>query len=82
MVAELLRLKARLLRNGFRRPPSRIFGSAVVLVIGLLALVVLFGVASRVTEFDGEIVGRAVVLAGTEVSLGALLLPIISARRR
>ena len=77
MVAELLRLKARLLRNGFRRPPSRIFGSAVLLVLGLLGLVVLFTVASRVTGFDGEIVGRAIVLAGTEVGLGALLLPMM-----
>ena len=31
--------------------------------------------ASRVTEFDGEIVGRAIVLVGAEVTLGAFLLP-------
>jgi ABC-2 type transport system permease protein len=66
-----------LLRNGFRRPSSRIFGSAVVLLIGVLGLLALFAVSSRVTEFDGEIVGRTVVLAGTEVSLGALLLPMM-----
>jgi len=52
----------------------------VVLLIGVLSLVALFAVASRVTEFDGEIVGRAVVLAGAEVSLGALLLPMMFSR--
>ena len=39
MVAELLRLKARLLRNGFRRPPLRIAGSGLLLVVALVALV-------------------------------------------
>ena len=80
MVAELLRLKARLLLNGFRRPSSRIFGSSLLLVIGVLGLIVLFVAASRVTEFDGEIVGRAVVLVVAEVSLAALLLPVMFSR--
>jgi len=75
VVAELLRLKARLLRNGFRRPSARVAGSAVVLALALICLVVLFAVASRVTEFDGEIVGRAIVLLGAGVTFGALLLP-------
>ena len=80
MVAELLRLKARLLLNGFRRARSRIVGSAVLLAIAVLGLVVLFVVAWRVTEFDGEIVGRTIVLIGAEVSLGALLLPAMFSR--
>ena len=80
MVAELLRLKARLLLNGFRRPPSLIFGSAVLLAIAVLGLLALFIVASRVTSFDGEIVGRAIVLLGAEVSLGAFLLPVMFSR--
>ena len=80
MVAELLRLKGRLLLNGFRRAPSRIFGSAVLLLIAVIGLVALFGVASRVTEFDGAIVGRAVTLGGAEFALGALLLPVMFSR--
>ncbi|MEO6532768.1 MAG: hypothetical protein ABIO06_04230 [Pseudolysinimonas sp.] len=80
MVAELLRLKGRLLLNGFRRPSSRIFGSAVLLLLAILGVIVLLGAASRVTVFDGEIVGRAVVLAGAEVTLGALLLPVMFSR--
>jgi ABC-2 type transport system permease protein len=80
VVAELLRLKSRLLRNGFRRASSRIFGSAVLLTIAVLGLVILFVAASRVTEFEGEIVGRAIALIGAEITLGALLLPAMFSR--
>ena len=80
MVAELLRLKARLLRNGFRRPPLRIAGSGLLLVVALAALVVLFDAASRVTVFDGQIVGRVIAVVGADVSLGALLLPMMFSR--
>jgi ABC-2 type transport system permease protein len=80
VVAELLRLKARLLRNGFRRPPIRIIGSGLLLVIALAGLVVLFGAASRVTVFDGQIVGRVVAVVGADVSLGVLLVPIMFSR--
>ncbi len=80
MVAELLRLKGRLLLNGFRRPPSRIFGSAVLLVIAVLGLIALSTAASRVTSFDGAIIGRAVVLIGAEISLGCLVIPIMFSR--
>ncbi len=77
MVAELLRLKARLLLNGFRRTSSRIFGSAVLLALGVLGLIVLLVAASRVTDFDGEIVGRAITLAGAEITIGAFLVPVM-----
>jgi ABC-2 type transport system permease protein len=80
VVAELLRLKARLLRNGFRRPPIRIIGSGLLLVIALAGLIVLFTVASRVTVFDGQIVGRVIAVVGAEISLGVLLLPIMFSR--
>ena len=58
MVAELLRLKARLLRNGFRRTPIRIIGSGLLLIVALTVLVVAFRLAAQVTVFDGQIVGR------------------------
>lgn len=80
MVAELLRLKGRLLLNGFRRPPSRIVGSTVLLVCAIIGLIGLVVFASRVTEFDGEIVGRTIVLAGAEITLAALLLPAMFSR--
>lgn len=80
MVAELLRLKARLLRNGFRRPSARVFGSGVLLVLALAALVVVYVAASKVTVFDGQIVGRGVAVLGAEVALGALLLPVMFSR--
>jgi ABC-2 type transport system permease protein len=80
VVAELLRLKARLLRNGFRRPPIRIIGSAILLAIALAGLVVLFDAASRLTVFDGQIVGRAIAVIGADLTLGVLLLPIMFSR--
>lgn len=80
MVAELLRLKGRVLRNGFRRPAGRVFGSAVLLVVALALGAGLVELASRATVFDGEIAGRVIVLGGLEVSLAALLLPTIFTR--
>ncbi|CAN5419849.1 hypothetical protein BH10ACT6_BH10ACT6_03840 [soil metagenome] len=80
MVAELLRLKARLLLNGFRRPASRLLGSGLLLVLALAGLVLLFDAASRVTAFDGQIVGRVLAVGGADVALGALLLPLMFSR--
>jgi ABC-2 type transport system permease protein len=80
VVAELLRLKVRLLRNGFRRPRSRIVGSAVLLAIAVLGLIALFQIASRVTVFDGSIVGQVVALGGAEFTLGILLVPVMFSR--
>ncbi len=80
MVAELLRLKGRLLRNGFRRTPPRILGSGLLLVVAVVGLVVLSRFAAQVTVLDGQIVGRVVVLLGADVTLGALFLPIMFSR--
>ncbi len=80
MVAELLRLKARLLRNGFRRAPSRVLGSALLLAVAVAGLALLLGAASRVSVLQGDIVGRVVVIVGAELVLGALLLPAMFSR--
>ncbi|MFC5501073.1 hypothetical protein ACFPJ4_02335 [Lysinimonas soli] len=80
MVAELLRLKGRLLRNGFRRPRARIVGSAVLLLVALVGIAALYVVAGRVTALDGDIVGRVVTVVGAEVTLGALLIPAMFSR--
>ncbi len=80
MVAELLRLKARLLRNGFRRTPIRIIGSGLLVIVALTGLVVAFRLAAQVTVFDGQIVGRVIAVIGADVALGALLLPIMFSR--
>ena len=63
VVAELLRLKGRLLRNGFRRPLIRVIGSGLLLALAIATLVALLVLASRVTLFDGAIVGRVIALA-------------------
>jgi ABC-2 type transport system permease protein len=80
VVAELLRLKGRLLRNGFRRAPSRVLGSGLLLALAVAGLALLFIAASRVSALQGELVGRVVVIVGAEVVLGALLLPAMFSR--
>ncbi|MDP9028061.1 MAG: hypothetical protein M3N46_11020 [Actinomycetota bacterium] len=80
MVAELLRLKTRLLLNGFRRPPIRIIGSGLLVVLALAGLFLLSVAASGVTVFESEIAARVVVVGGAEVVLGALLLPAMFSR--
>ncbi|MBW4033246.1 MAG: hypothetical protein HIU88_11385 [Acidobacteria bacterium] len=80
MVAELLRLKGRSLLNGFRRPANQVVGSAVLLVLALVGILRLASTASTVTFFDGEIVGRVIVVAGAEATLAALLLPAMFSR--
>ena len=80
MVAELLRLKGQSLLNGFRQPATRVFGSAVLLSLALAGILRLATAASSVTFFDGEIVGRVIVVAGAEATLAALLLPAMFTR--
>lgn len=80
MVAELLRLKSRMILNGIRLAPARVVGRAVLLLIAVVGLIVVFTLASRVGSFDGAIVGRVVAVGGTDVALAALLLPVMFSR--
>jgi ABC-2 type transport system permease protein len=82
VVAELLRLKARVLLGGFRRPATRVFGSAVLLAFALAGVIWVVTLASTVTLFDGEIVGRVLVLGGVEATLAAVLIPAMFTSRQ
>ena len=81
MVAELLRLRFRILANGLRRHPAH----DVVIVVALLAAiagVVAFWLGARwVSQFDDEFIMRATTTLGAWLSLAALLLPIMIVRR-
>lgn len=79
MVAELLRLKVRLLANAFRVP-----GAAAWAAFGILlaaACVALFWTGGALAaELDAVTRHRIVVIAGVLVSLGAFLVPVVVAR--
>lgn len=79
MVAELLRLKVRLLLNAFRVP-----GAAAWAVVGILlagaGVALLWGGAALATHLDDVTRHRVVVMVGVLVSLGAFFLPLVIAR--
>jgi ABC-2 type transport system permease protein len=79
MIAELLRLKARLLANAFRVPGTAI-GSAVGIVFTGFALAALWGGATLAAELDEQTRDRVVIVAGAMVSLGAFFVPAVIAR--
>ncbi|WP_395638752.1 hypothetical protein [Pseudolysinimonas sp.] len=79
MIVELLRLKLRLLINGFREPRTAAWaGFGVVLAAATVAL--LWTGASLATELDAVTRHRVVVVTGVLVSLAAFFLPLVVAR--
>jgi len=79
VVAELLRLKARLLANTFRVPGSAV-GAAAGIVFTGFGLAALWGGATLATELDEQTRDRVVIVAGAMVSLGAFFVPAVIAR--
>ncbi len=79
MVAELLRLKARLLVNAFRVPGTAIWAGSGIVLAGL-GVVLLWGGAALATELDAVTRHRVVVVTGALVSLGAFFIPLVVAR--
>ena len=79
MVAELLRLKVRLLANGFRVPGTAV-GAAIGIVLTGFALSALWVGASLATELDEQTRHRVMIVAGAMVSLGAFFVPVVLAR--
>ncbi|TXK17131.1 hypothetical protein [Homoserinibacter sp. GY 40078] len=81
MVAQLLRLRLRVLLNAFRRPPGQAFGLAVVLVLAVVGAAVLWFAAPALTDTDGPFAISATVVIGSWLVLASLLLPLMLVRR-
>jgi ABC-2 type transport system permease protein len=80
VVAELLRLRVRLLVNAFRRPAGVVFA----IVLGIIAAFIALGVAwlggLALHTQDDVYVGRMLVTVGTLLSLSAFLVPLAFTR--
>jgi len=79
VVAELLRLKARLLANGFRVPGTAVAAAFGIVLTGF-ALAALWAGATLATELDEQTRWRVVIVVGAMVSLGAFFVPVVMAR--
>lgn len=78
MVAQLLRLKLRLLGNIFRRSAWQVVGIAVGLIYGLGAAFLVFAVLAGLRGFDDvELIRDGIVVAGSATVLGFLLVPLV-----
>ena len=78
MVAHLLRLKWRLLLNGFKRSPWQLVGMALGLLYALGLLVLLIGGLIALRWADPEIAHTAVVLGGAAAVLGWAIIPLVA----
>ncbi|MGN6272141.1 MAG: hypothetical protein ACTHMQ_03535 [Protaetiibacter sp.] len=81
MVAELLRLRLRILANGFRRPPLQVVAIVIGLVVAVAGVVVFWVGAAWVSQFDDGFVMRATTTVGGWLSIAALMLPLMIVRR-
>jgi ABC-2 type transport system permease protein len=79
MIVELLRLKVRLLANGFREPRTA-FRAGIGIVLAALVVVLLWAGASLAGDLDAVTRHRVVVVTGALVSLGAFFVPLVVAR--
>ncbi|MCU1443662.1 MAG: transporter permease [Cryobacterium sp.] len=78
MVAQFLGLKLRLLANLFRRSPWQVVGVVVGLLYGIALATVLVVILVRLRYVDDiELVRDGMILAGSAVVLGFLLLPLV-----
>ena len=79
MVAELLRLKLRLLANAFRTARGAAWAAVGVVLAGF-GIVLLWGGATLAAELDPVTRVRIVVVVGALVSLGAFFVPVLVSR--
>ncbi|MEO6942834.1 MAG: hypothetical protein ABI238_04940 [Terrimesophilobacter sp.] len=77
MVAQFLGLKLRLLGNLFRRSPWQVFGLIVGLLYGLGAAFVAIVSLAGLRAVDVELARSIVVVAGSLIVLGFLLVPLV-----
>lgn len=78
MVAELLRLKLRLLLNAFRMPGAAAWAAFGIVLAGF-GVALLWGGASLATALDELTLRRVVVVVGAMVSLAAFFVPVVAA---
>lgn len=82
MVAELLRLRLRILANGFRRPPAQVVAIVVGLLVAVVGVVLFWQGAAWVRSLgDDDFAMRANTVVGSWLSLAALLVPLMAVRR-
>jgi ABC-2 type transport system permease protein len=79
VVAELLRLKVRLLASAFRTPATAAW-AGLGIVLGGAGVALLWGGAALAVELDAVTRHRVVVVVGVMVSLGAFFVPVLVAR--
>ena len=75
MVAELLRLKVRLLANAFRTPRGAVWAGIGVVLAGA-GVALLWGGATLAADLDAVTRDRVVALVGALVSLAAVFVPV------
>ncbi|MCS0500573.1 hypothetical protein [Protaetiibacter mangrovi] len=81
MVAELLRLRLRILANGFRRPVPQVIAIVLGLLVAVAGVIGFWAGARWVSQFDDEFVQRATTTVGGWLMLAALLIPMMVVRR-
>ena len=81
VVAELLRLRLRLLVNNFRRSPLGVFGILVGLAAAVAGVVVAWNAASALQVHEDDYVRRMMVAVGALLLVSAFLLPLVFSRR-
>jgi ABC-2 type transport system permease protein len=79
MIVELLRLKVRLLANGFREPGTAVRAAFGIVVAGF-GIAALWTGASLAAALDAVTLHRVVVVVGALASLGAFFFPLIASR--
>lgn len=79
MVAHLLRLKIALLRNSVKRTPWQLVGLIIAGVYGLGMLVLAIVGLAALGATDADFIGTVLVLAGSVLFLGWLIIPVVSA---
>ena len=79
MVAHLLRLKLALLRNSVKRSPWQLVGLILASLYGLGVLaMLLIGLAALGSSADSELVKTVLVLAGSALLVGWLVIPVVA----
>jgi ABC-2 type transport system permease protein len=81
VVAELLRLRLRILANGFRRPPLQVVAIVLGLLVAIGGVAAVWAGAAWLSQFDDRFVMRVSATVGGWLSIGALMLPLMVVRR-